>query len=747
MSLQVLHRPKSLKTFAGNDEIKQSLEEILKRKNPPASFLIVGPSGCGKTSLGRIIAKMLGCSKEDYKETNAANDRTLPAIRKIIDDMQYAPMAGKKKVILMDECFSGDTIIFTPNGAKRIDSVKIDDAVFNLNGVDVVEKVFANKIPLDRVARINKSNGTFTFCSKDHEYYIDDEWVHAKDLTNRLLVNYNDSMLYNELLHGGQNDIHTSMSFLQKRIYQYLQVPTILFKKLYDETSLFSKTSKTNTTKNLRLLRTGVYSEKRESNFLFSFLCRKIQSQNQQHWQSQKTYITKTMRILQNYVYSKESKSSILFSQMSRYLDSYTRINQKENVHTRKSKKCKKRIEKIPQNRVCQNFTSKIFRKNEKKQPVSQSQKYRKSQSYQKIKRYFAYLARNPWGQWAINRTPEVTYDCVGMGSGSSNSYGRSFTYGSTQTMEQQEKGSYKLQSRYRKSKIENSDRGGFEKPSMGTFSKKRQKERILIKMERVESVEIYKRGDNDESFASIIGDKERDQGYVTFYDLQIKTNHSYIANNNMVHNCHQLQGPTQEALLKALEEPPSHVHFILCTTNPEALKDTLKRRCHIYEVQALNSNQMMKHLRTILKKEKIKDFKEEILEKIIELSDGSPGIALKYLDMVIDMTDEKEAISLLKSSGTSENDVKQLCQALVDFRVNDKTRWNRVKKILKDFKGDAESARRPILGYLNSCLLNNPVGDNFAIIMDEFKDNFYDSGKAGLSLAAFKACHIMDED
>jgi hypothetical protein len=30
---------------------------------------------------------------------------------------------------------------------------------------------------------------------------------------------------------------------------------------------------------------------------------------------------------------------------------------------------------------------------------------------------------------------------------------------------------------------------------------------------------------------------------------------------------------------------------------------------------------------------------------------------------------------------------------------------------------------------------------------MDEFKDNFYDSGKAGLSLAAFKACHIMDED
>jgi DNA polymerase III gamma/tau subunit len=152
-----------------------------------------------------------------------------------------------------------------------------------------------------------------------------------------------------------------------------------------------------------------------------------------------------------------------------------------------------------------------------------------------------------------------------------------------------------------------------------------------------------------------------------------------------------------------------------------------------------------MKHLKYILKKEKIKDFKETILEKITELSNGSPGIALKYLDMVIDMKEEKEALNLLKSSGTSENDVLELCRALVDFKVNDKTRWNKVRKILKDFKGDAESARRPILGYLNSCILSNSEGDNFAIIMDEFKNNFYDSGKAGLSLACYKSCFIID--
>lgn len=213
-----------------------------------------------------------------------------------------------------------------------------------------------------------------------------------------------------------------------------------------------------------------------------------------------------------------------------------------------------------------------------------------------------------------------------------------------------------------------------------------------------------------------------------------------------LMDECHQILGATQEALLKALEEPPSHVHFILCTTNPEALKDTFKRRCHVYEVKSLNSNQMMKHLKRILKKEKVKNFKEPILEKIIELSNGSPGIALKYLDMVIDMTDEVEAINLLKSSGTSEKDVLELCRVLVDFKVNAKTRWGRAKRILQNLSADAESARRPMLGYFNKCLLNSNEGDNFALIIDEFKDSFMYSGKAGLSLACYKAVFMIED-
>ena len=213
----------------------------------------------------------------------------------------------------------------------------------------------------------------------------------------------------------------------------------------------------------------------------------------------------------------------------------------------------------------------------------------------------------------------------------------------------------------------------------------------------------------------------------------------------------HQLTPAAQEALLKGLEEPPEHVHFIVCTTNPEALKDTFKRRCHIYEVSALTSSQIIAHMKKILKAEKVKDFPQEIIDRIIELSDGSLGIALKNLDMVIDMGDDSErALETLKSSGTAESEVIDICRCLVNFNMRDSARWTRVKKLLNDYKGDGESARRPILAYFSKVLLGSKIGNNADAVeymMSEFKDNFYDNGKSGLIAACYACCKLDGED
>lgn len=216
-----------------------------------------------------------------------------------------------------------------------------------------------------------------------------------------------------------------------------------------------------------------------------------------------------------------------------------------------------------------------------------------------------------------------------------------------------------------------------------------------------------------------------------------------------LIDEAHMLTNEAQEALLKALEEPPEYVHWILCTTNPEKLKPTLKRRCHIYELELLKSNETHKLLKSILEKEKVKKFPQTIMDKIVDLADGSAGLALKYLDMVIDMEDEERALNTLKSAGTSESEVIDICRALLQFEMPPRTRWLKCKKLLKAFKGDAESARRPILGYLSKALIgNNPddINGQIFLMMGEFNNHFYDSGTAGLIGACYGACYGSED-
>ena len=211
-----------------------------------------------------------------------------------------------------------------------------------------------------------------------------------------------------------------------------------------------------------------------------------------------------------------------------------------------------------------------------------------------------------------------------------------------------------------------------------------------------------------------------------------------------LLDEAHMLTKPSQEALLKALEEPPPHVHFIICTTNPEALKQTFKRRCHSYELDSLKNSDLMKLMKRVLKKEKRDSISMKVRDKIVELSDGSAGQALKLLDPNIEMNDDERAINTLQSAGTSESEVIEVCRVLCHYNMPSKTKWSKIKTLLKNFKGDGESARRPILGYLNSVLLNNG-GDEVFFMMQPFKNNFFDSGKAGLSSACYEAIHTLE--
>lgn len=198
---------------------------------------------------------------------------------------------------------------------------------------------------------------------------------------------------------------------------------------------------------------------------------------------------------------------------------------------------------------------------------------------------------------------------------------------------------------------------------------------------------------------------------------------------------CHKLSADAQEAFLKPLEEPPAHVIFILCTTNPEKLKPTLKRRCATFEVTGLTEDTLMELLTDTVEAEE-KEVPKKVLEIIAETSAGSPGIALGALDVIIDLPQSKME-SKAKQAAVQQSQAIELCR-LIFKGAN----WKQVSKVLTNLKNqgeEPESIRRMILGYCSSILLK---GDNpkAYLVMDCFREPTYNNGFPGLILSAYEA-------
>ncbi len=192
----------------------------------------------------------------------------------------------------------------------------------------------------------------------------------------------------------------------------------------------------------------------------------------------------------------------------------------------------------------------------------------------------------------------------------------------------------------------------------------------------------------------------------------------------------HQSTKDFQHSMLKALEDTPEHVYFILCTTEPERLLKTIRNRCHSFTVSPLSSNRMIAYLNTICELEKV-EVDNDILKLICEQADGSCRQSLILLEQVINLDDE-EQVEFLEKSKTNESEIIDLCRALIA-----KKKWSIIAKILKGIEQEPEKARYAVLGYCNSVLLNNGSADA-AYIIECFSEPFYSSGKAGLTLASY---------
>lgn len=202
-----------------------------------------------------------------------------------------------------------------------------------------------------------------------------------------------------------------------------------------------------------------------------------------------------------------------------------------------------------------------------------------------------------------------------------------------------------------------------------------------------------------------------------------------------LIDEAHALTGDAQNCILKVIEEPPKHVYFMLCTTDPQKLKRTIITRCTEFRCRALYQKELVKLVQDIAIKEE-KPVEDEVAETIARCSDGSARQAVKILNSVIGLDTEAQ-LEAVRSQDLVPSGV-HLGRLLMD----DKTTWPKMQEALKKVEGEPEQIRHAVMGYAKAVLLGKGDLSRAAAIIDRFQDHFFDSKMPGLILACYDVIH-----
>jgi DNA polymerase-3 subunit gamma/tau len=125
-----------------------------------------------------------------------------------------------------------------------------------------------------------------------------------------------------------------------------------------------------------------------------------------------------------------------------------------------------------------------------------------------------------------------------------------------------------------------------------------------------------------------------------------------------IIDEVHMLTREAFNALLKTMEEPPSHVKFILCTTEAHKVPPTIQSRCQRFDFKNIDTRRIADHLREVLKGEKV-NAEPAVVTQIARLGNGSMRDALTLMDRLLATGEKKLTASLLQDIlGLPQQDV-----------------------------------------------------------------------------------------
>lgn len=176
----------------------------------------------------------------------------------------------------------------------------------------------------------------------------------------------------------------------------------------------------------------------------------------------------------------------------------------------------------------------------------------------------------------------------------------------------------------------------------------------------------------------------------------------------------HQITDAAFNALLKTLEEPPEHVVFMMATTQPEDIPQTIRSRCQHFSFHAVRFEDIVAQLRSIAGQEGIA-VDEAALSLLAEAGDGSMRDALSIMDQAIASAPLRDGMHLLEAAqirslmGSVSNQVFERMLGAVKEQ-NAASMLQQAAQLLDAGNGPQQIARQ-MVRFLRNCLMARLAG------------------------------------
>ena len=177
----------------------------------------------------------------------------------------------------------------------------------------------------------------------------------------------------------------------------------------------------------------------------------------------------------------------------------------------------------------------------------------------------------------------------------------------------------------------------------------------------------------------------------------------------------HQITDAAFNALLKTLEEPPDHIVFMLATTQPEDIPQTIRSRCQHFSFRAVKFGDIVAQLRDLVTREKI-EADNDALALLAEAGDGSMRDALSILDQAIaSSTDRLTADSVRNLVGAAPAHIlEQVMQAVSESRSEEILR--QVDHLISEGHSPTHFARQ-MVRFLRNATVAKIAGRDSALL------------------------------